>query len=121
MAPPRLLVNNGVGVLSDVTATQLPAVGTDHLDVTTADVDGDGDLDLDVLLATPGGQNRLLNNAILFPRIQSYVGYDHDWRTHRPLKMDTPASRIIQPPALGPVKKLSGVGGLPHHYERQAA
>jgi hypothetical protein len=35
--------------------------------------------------------------------------------------MDTPESRMIQPPAPGPVKKLPEVGGLHHHYERQAA
>jgi putative transposase len=63
----------------------------------------------------------VLNEPHLRRVLQSYIGYYHNWRTHRSLEMDTPVSRSIQPPSLGPVKKLPEVGGLHHHYERQAA
>jgi transposase InsO family protein len=53
--------------------------------------------------------------------LQSYVAYYHHWRTHRSLEMDTPKPRDIQPPEMGPVRKLPEVGGLHHHYERMAA
>lgn len=53
--------------------------------------------------------------------LQSYIDYYHNWRTHRSLEMDAPASRAVQPPELGPVSKRPEVGGLHHHYERKAA
>jgi putative transposase len=53
--------------------------------------------------------------------LQSYVDYYHHWRTHRSLAMDAPEPRTVQPPELGPVRKLPEVGGLHHHYERRVA
>lgn len=32
----------------------------------------------------------------------SYLAYYHRWCTHRALAMDTPNSRAVQPPKLGP-------------------
>ena len=53
--------------------------------------------------------------------LRSYMDYYHHWRTHRSLEMDAPEPRKVQPPELGPVRKLPEVGGLHHHYERRAA
>jgi putative transposase len=53
--------------------------------------------------------------------LMSYFAYYHRWRTHRALAMDTPNSRVVQPPELGPVWEVPEVGGLHHHYERDAA
>ena len=63
----------------------------------------------------------VLNERHLHRLLHSYVDYYHDWRTHQSLDMDVPASREVQPPDLGPVRKLPEVGGLHHHYERIAA
>ena len=68
-----------------------------------------------------------LDHVIIFDErhlcrvLRSYVDYDHHWRVHRSLEMDAPASRAVQPPELGSVRKLPEIGGLHHHYERQAA
>jgi transposase InsO family protein len=53
--------------------------------------------------------------------LTGYFQYYHRFRTHRALDMDAPATRPVQPPALGPVQEVPEVGGLHHHYERQAA
>jgi transposase InsO family protein len=53
--------------------------------------------------------------------LRTYVDYYHHWRTHLSLEMDAPESRSAQPPELGSVRKLLEVGGLHHHYARQAA
>ena len=63
----------------------------------------------------------VLNEQHLCRVLQSYMDYYHHWRTHRSLEMDAPEPRMVQPPALGPVKKLPEVGGWHHHYERIAA
>ena len=63
----------------------------------------------------------ILNAQHLRRVLQSYVDYYHTWRPHRSLEMDAPASRVVQPPELGPVRKRPEVGGLHHHYERIAA
>jgi len=63
----------------------------------------------------------VLNERHLRRVLNSYVDYYHTWRTHRSLEMDAPKPRVIQPPALGPVRKRPEVGGLHHHYERIAA
>jgi putative transposase len=63
----------------------------------------------------------VLNERHLRRLLQSYVDYYYHWRTHRSLDMETPEPRPVQPPELGPVKKLPEVGGLHHHYERIAA
>ena len=53
--------------------------------------------------------------------LQSYIDYYHHCRTHRSLDMDAPEPRPVQPPGIGLIRKLPEVGGLHHHYERQAA
>jgi putative transposase len=53
--------------------------------------------------------------------LQQYVGYYHGWRTHLSLAMDCPVPRPIRPPEQGRVIAVPEVGGLHHHYERQAA
>ena len=63
----------------------------------------------------------VLNKRHLCRVLRSYVEYYHTWRTHLSLEMDAPVSRSVQPPELGPVRKLPEVGGLHHHYERKAA
>ena len=50
-----------------------------------------------------------------------YVAYYHRFRTHLALAMDCPEPRPIQPPERGKVIAVPEVGGLHHHYERQAA
>ena len=63
----------------------------------------------------------VLNEPHLKRLLRSYVGYYHTWRTHRSLAMDAPEPRVIQPPEMGPVRKLPVVGGLHHSYERRVA
>jgi hypothetical protein len=63
----------------------------------------------------------VLNERHLRRVLHSYVEYYHTWRTYRSLEMDAPKPRVIQPPAVGPVRKVPEVGGLHHHYEQIAA
>ncbi|MDH3600908.1 MAG: transposase [Candidatus Tectomicrobia bacterium] len=63
----------------------------------------------------------VLNEPHLRRVLRSYMEYYHTWRVHRSLNMDAPEPRPVQPPELGPVRKLPEVGGLHHHYERIAA
>jgi transposase InsO family protein len=63
----------------------------------------------------------VLNERHLRRVLRSYFDYYHRWRTHLSLEMDTPESRAIHPPVLGPIRKQPDVGGLHHHYERIAA
>jgi hypothetical protein len=53
--------------------------------------------------------------------LASYFFYYHTWRTHLALAMDCPKERPVVPPAAGKVITVPEVGGLHHHYERQAA
>jgi transposase InsO family protein len=53
--------------------------------------------------------------------LTDYFRYYHHWRTHRALAMDCPRPRPVQRPWLGPIWEVPEVGGLHHHYERQAA
>jgi putative transposase len=62
----------------------------------------------------------VLNEQHLKRLLRSYVEYYHTWRTHRSLEMDAPEPRVIQPPKMGPVRKVPEVSGLHHHYERIA-
>jgi len=62
----------------------------------------------------------VLHEQRLHRVLRSYIDYYHRWRVHRSLDMDAPASRAVQPPELGSVRKLPEVGGLHHPYERQA-
>jgi transposase InsO family protein len=63
----------------------------------------------------------VLNERHLRRVLQSYVDYYHTWRVHRSFDMDAPNHRRVQVPEQGQVSKLPEVGGLHHHYERQAA
>jgi putative transposase len=62
-----------------------------------------------------------VNERHLTRILASYFAYDHRFRTHRSLAMDSPKPRPIQPPESGKVIAVPEVGGLHHHYERQAA
>lgn len=53
--------------------------------------------------------------------LSSYFAYYHRWRTHLSLTMDCPVSRPVEPPEVGEVIALPEMGGLHHHYTRQAA
>jgi putative transposase len=53
--------------------------------------------------------------------LTSYFLYYHAWRTHLSLAMDCPQARPVTPPEVGRVIVVPEVGGLHHHYERQAA
>jgi RHS repeat-associated protein len=55
-APPQLWRNNGLGVFTDVSASQLPATGEAGLDARFLDVDGDGALDLVLMVGEAGVQ-----------------------------------------------------------------
>ena len=64
----------------------------------------------------------IVRNASHARRILTdYLHYDHRWRTHVSLAMDSPDSRPVQPPDRGAVVEFSEVGGLHRHYERVAA
>ena len=63
----------------------------------------------------------VLNERHLRRVLRFYVAYYHDWRTHLSLEMDAPASRAVQPPELGTVRKRTEVSGLQYHCERTAA
>jgi putative transposase len=63
----------------------------------------------------------VLNERHLQRLLQAYLGYDHGYRTHRALAMDTPIPRPVQPPELGRVREVPEVGGLHYHDERIAA
>jgi putative transposase len=52
--------------------------------------------------------------------LTSYVSYYHAWRTHRALDMDCPVPRPVQRPEVGSIREVPEVGGLHHHYQRQA-
>jgi putative transposase len=53
--------------------------------------------------------------------LTDYFAYYHTWRTHLALEMDSPERRPVQPLERGRVLAVPEVGGLHHHYERQAA
>ena len=63
----------------------------------------------------------VLNERHLRRVLRSDGDYYHDWRTHLSREMDAPASRAVQSPELGSVRKRPEVGGVHHHYERRAA
>ena len=63
----------------------------------------------------------VLNDRHLKRLLTAYIAYYHRFRTHLALAMDCPHPRAVQPPETGGVIALPAVGGLHHHYERQAA
>jgi putative transposase len=68
-----------------------------------------------------------LNHVVVFHErhltriLTSYLAYYHQWRTHLSLAMDCPVSRPVHALDRGRVVAVPEVGGLHHHYERQAA
>jgi putative transposase len=63
----------------------------------------------------------VLNDRHLKRVLSAYIAYYHRFRTHLSLEMDCPQPRAVEPPEIGRVMALPEVGGLHHHYERQAA
>jgi putative transposase len=63
----------------------------------------------------------VLNDQHLRRVLTAYISYYHRFRTHLSLDMDCPQTRAVEPPEVGKVMALPEVGGLHHHYERQAA
>ena len=63
----------------------------------------------------------VLNDRHLRRVLTAYIAYYHRFRTHLSLDMDCPQPRAVEPPEVGKVRALPEVGGLHHHYERQAA
>jgi len=63
----------------------------------------------------------VLNERHLQRVLTAYLSYYHRFRTHLSLEMDCPQPRAVEPPEVGKVMALPEVGGLHHHYERQAA
>src|SRR4051794_35605093 len=63
----------------------------------------------------------VFNERSLRRALTSYVSYYHSWRTHLSLGKDAPQFRRTQACAEGKVVEIREVGGLHHHYERQAA
>jgi transposase InsO family protein len=63
----------------------------------------------------------VLNARHLQRVLTAYISYYHRFRTHLSLDMDCPRPRAVEPPEAGKVMALPEVGGLHHHYERQAA
>jgi len=63
----------------------------------------------------------VLNDRHLRRVLTTYISSYHHFRTHLSLAMDCPHSRAVAPPEMGKVLALPDVGGLHHHYVRQAA
>jgi hypothetical protein len=63
----------------------------------------------------------VLNKRHLRHVLTAYISYYHRFRTHLSLDMDCPQLRAVEPLEVSKVRALPGVGGLYHHYERQAA
>jgi transposase InsO family protein len=53
--------------------------------------------------------------------LESYFEYYHKVRPHRSLSQDSPIPRPVEPPDRGKVTEMPLVGGLHHHYLREAA
>jgi len=63
----------------------------------------------------------VFNEAFLYKHVKAFVSYYHHSRTHLSLAKDTPETRPVRPPELGPVVAIAEVSGLHHRYERRAA
>ena len=62
----------------------------------------------------------VFNESSLRRILASYFDYYHRSRTHLSLGKDSPETRPVQPPEIGPVVAVRQVG-LHHRYQRQAA
>ena len=63
----------------------------------------------------------VFNEGSLRRILASYFDYYHRSRTHLSLGKDSPETRPVQPPEIGPVVAVRQAGGLHHRYERRAA
>jgi putative transposase len=63
----------------------------------------------------------VFNETALYWRIQSFLAYYHESRTHLSLNKDAPETRAVQTADAGRVVAIPQVGGLHHRYERRAA
>jgi transposase InsO family protein len=63
----------------------------------------------------------IFNERQLRQLLESYWDYYHRVRPHRSLDRDSPIPRPVEAPEIGKVIELPLVGGLHHHYRRQAA
>jgi hypothetical protein len=63
----------------------------------------------------------VFNEGSLRRILASYFDYCHRSRTHLSLGKDSPETRPLQPPEIGPVVAVRQAGGLHHRYERRAA
>jgi len=63
----------------------------------------------------------VFNDRHLKRVLSAYSASYHCFRTHLALEMDCPYPRAVEPPETGGVIARLEVGGLHHHYERQAA
>jgi transposase InsO family protein len=63
----------------------------------------------------------VFNERQLRTILDSYFAYYHKVRPHRGLSHDSPIPRPVQSPEGGNVIEMPLVGGLHHHYLRQAA
>ena len=63
----------------------------------------------------------VMNERHLRRIVGAYLDYYHRSRTHLSLEMDCPEHREVQQVDRGRVIEIAEVGGLHHHYERQAA
>ena len=63
----------------------------------------------------------VFNERQLRTILDSYFAYYHKVRPHRGLSHDSPIPRPVESPERGNVIEMPLVGGLHHHYLRQAA
>jgi hypothetical protein len=63
----------------------------------------------------------VFNESSLRRILASYFDYYHRSRTHLSLGKDSPETRPVQPPEIGPVVAVRQAGGMHHRYEPRAA
>ena len=63
----------------------------------------------------------VFNERSLRRILASYFDYYHRSRTHLSLGKDSPETRPVQPPEIGPVVAVRQAGGMHHRYEPRAA
>jgi transposase InsO family protein len=63
----------------------------------------------------------VVNQIGLSRILKQYLAYYHQSRTHLSLAKDSPQTRPIARPTIGPVVAIPQVGGLHHRYDRRAA
>ena len=63
----------------------------------------------------------VFNQQLLRQILESNFQYYHEVRPHRGLSHDSPISRPMESPERGDVIEMPLLGGLHHHYLREAA